>query len=247
MNAAGVPELTAPLRGPRSSESRENCGSWGRRAAGGADPCARDSQATFRRCRWRPCGQARGSAPRGPRPSALRPRSRAQRTGAPARRPMCCQLPAAPPAPTHPRSPAYPARAPLSHPQREVTLPGRGRRGDRGRRSALPPRRPASPRLPHTSGSEPADPGAWAPPTFTPRSCWAGRSGTSAHARSRGGPLGPRCAGAVVFPTRVDGLVPCILSLAGVTTDLGSRILWRPPHTHTAPSPSAALPVGFSF
>lgn len=183
----------------------------------------------------------------GPPPSAPAPGR-----SVPARRPEAHVLPAprspaAPPAPTHPRSPAYPARAPLSHPQREVTLPGRGRRGDRGRRSALPPRRPASPRLPHTSGSEPADPGAWAPPTFTPRSCWAGRSGTSAHARSRGGPLGPRCAGAVVFPTRVDGLVPCILSLAGVTKDLGSRILWRPPPTHTAPSPSAALPVGFSF
>lgn len=235
----------APQGSPKfrvQRELRELGQEGGRRA----DRCARDSQATSRRCRRRPVWHARGSAPWRPRSSTTPPplQGAAHRRARPEAHVLSVtRSPAAPPARTHPRSPAYPARAPLPHPQREVTFPRRGRRGDRGCLSVFPPGRPASPRLPHTSCSEPADPGAWAPPTFTPRSCWAGRGGTNAHARSRGGASRARCAGVVVFPTWVDLMVPCNPEPGWCPhrTGVSDPLVRSPPRPHTPPQALARL------
>lgn len=169
----------APQGSPKfrvQGELRELAQEGGRRQ----DQCSRDSQATPGAAAGDACGRRVVLHPRGPRSPTIPPQLQvtAYRRASPEAHVLpVTRSPAAPPTRIHPRSPAYPARAPLPHPQRKVTFPGRGRRGDRGCLSVFPPRRPASPCLPHTSCSEPADPGAWAPPIFTPRSCCPGGGG----------------------------------------------------------------------
>lgn len=117
MNAAALPELTAPFRGPRSSESGENCESWGRS----------DSQVTSRRCRWRPAWPgAWFCAPEVPGPPPLRPRSRAQRTGAPARREApVLPVTRSPASPHPPQVPRLPCKGPSAPPAEGGDVPGK--------------------------------------------------------------------------------------------------------------------------